>query len=192
MSQPLFGNADNNIVVAINNCHSPFMDNAILVITDFWFFVGVVCCIIAYSIWKDKFSKTILFCALLIVAVGCTDYLCASIIRPAVQQLRPTNPDNPVSAMLHIVHGYIGGKYGFPSCHAANSFAIAVFTSLWFRKDWITAILIAWSLLECYSRLYLGIHYLSDIAFGGAIGSLIAYIIYRLLTYIIHRLSIYH
>lgn len=192
MSQLLFGNADNNVVVAINNCHSPFMDSAILVITDFWFFVGVVCCIIAYSIRKDKFPKTIHFCALLIVAVGCTDYLCASIIRPAVQQLRPTNPDNPVSAMLHIVHGYIGGKYGFPSCHAANSFAIAVFTSLWFRKDWITAILIAWSLLECYSRLYLGIHYLSDIAFGGAIGSLIAYIIYRLLTYIIHRLSIYH
>lgn len=136
MSQPLFGNADNNIVVAINNCHSPFMDNAILVITDFWFFVGVVCCIIAYSIWKDKFPKTILFCALLIVAVGCTDYLCASIIRPAVQQLRPTNPDNPVSAMLHIVHGYIGGKYGFPSCHAANSFAIAVFSVLWFRRKW--------------------------------------------------------
>ena len=178
MSQPLFGNADNNIVVAINNCHSPFMDNAILVITDFWFFVGVVCCIIAYSIWKDKYPKTILFCALLIVAVGCTDYLCASIIRPAVQQLRPTNPDNPIHAMLHIVNGHIGGKYGFPSCHAANSFAIAVFASLWFRKDWITAILIAWSLLECYSRLYLGIHYLSDIAFGGAIGSLIAYIIY--------------
>lgn len=192
MSQPLFGNADNNIVVAINNCHSPFMDNAILVITDFWFFVGVVCCIIAYSIWKDKYPKTILFCALLIVAVGCTDYLCASIIRPAVQQLRPTNPDNPVHAMLHIVNGHIGGKYGFPSCHAANSFAIAVFTTLWFRKDWITAILIAWSLLECYSRLYLGVHYLSDIAFGGAIGSLIAYIIYRLLTYIIHRLSICH
>lgn len=192
MSQPLFGNADNNVVVAINNCHSPFMDSAILVITDFWFFVGVVCCIIAYSIRKDKFPKTILFCAFLIVAVGCTDYLCAGIIRPAVQQLRPTNPDNPVHAMLHIVNGHIGGKYGFPSCHAANSFAIAVFTSLWFRKDWITAILIAWSLLECYSRLYLGVHYLSDIAFGGAIGSLIAYIIYRLLTYIIHRLSICH
>lgn len=192
MSQPLFGNADNNVVVAINNCHSPFMDSAILVITDFWFFVGVVCCIIAYSIRKDKFPKTILFCALLIVAVGCTDYLCAGIIRPAVQQLRPTNPDNPVHAMLHIVNGHIGGKYGFPSCHAANSFAIAVFTCLWFRKDWITAILIAWSLLECYSRLYLGVHYLSDIAFGGAIGSLIAYIIYRLLTYIIHHLSICH
>lgn len=180
MSQPLFGNADNNIVVAINNCHSPFMDSAILVITDLWFFVGVVCCIIAYSIWKDKFPKTILFCALLIVAVGCTDYLCASIIRPAVQQLRPTNPDNPVCAMLHIVHGYIGGKYGFPSCHAANSFAIAVFTTLWFRRKWLAVLLIGWALLECYTRLYLGVHYPSDIVFGMAIGSLIAYIVYSL------------
>ena len=178
MFQPLFGNADNNIVVAINNCHSPFMDDAILVITDFWFFVGVVCCIIAYSIRKDKFQKTIIFCALMILAVGCTDYLCAGIIRPAVQQLRPTNPDNPVSAMLHIVRGYTGGKYGLPSCHAANSFAIAVFTTLWFRTKWIAAILIGWALLECYSRLYLGVHYPSDIVFGMAIGSLIACIIY--------------
>lgn len=188
MSQPLFGNVDNNIVVVINNCHSPFMDNTILVITDFWFFVGVVCCIISYSIRKDKFPKTILFCALLIVAVGCTDYLCASIIRPAVQQLRPTNPDNPVSAMLHIVHGYIGGKYGFPSCHAANSFAIAVFTTLWFRRKWIAAILICWALLECYTRLYLGVHYPSDIVFGMAIGSLIAYIVYSLSKRIYHEI----
>lgn len=178
MFQPLFGNADNNIVVAINNCHSPFMDDAILVITDFWFFVGVVCCIIAYSIRKDKFQKTIIFCALMILAVGCTDYLCAGIIRPAVQQLRPTNPDNPVSAMLHIVRGYTGGKYGLPSCHAANSFAIAVFTTLWFRTKWIAAILIGCALLECYTRLYLGVHYPSDIVFGMAIGSLIACIIY--------------
>lgn len=117
---------------------------------------------------------------MLIVAVGCTDYLCASIIRPAVQQLRPTNPDNPVSAMLHIVRGYIGGKYGFPSCHAANSFAIAVFSTLWFQRKWMAVVLVAWALLECYTRLYLGVHYPSDIVFGMAIGSLIAYIVYIL------------
>ena len=106
--------------------------------------------------------------------------LCASIIRPAVQQLRPTNPDNPVSALLHIVHGYKGGKYGFPSCHAANSFAIAVFSTLWFQRKWMAVVLVAWALLECYTRLYLGVHYPSDIVFGMAIGSLIAYIVYIL------------
>ncbi len=187
MSQPLFGNADNNIVVAINNCQCPCIDNVILVITDFWFFVGVVCCIIAYSLRKENFPKTILFCALLIVAAGCTDYLCAGIIRPAVQQLRPTNPDNPVSAMLHIVHGYIGGKYGFPSCHAANSFAIAVFSALWFRRKWMAVVLAVWALLECYTRLYLGVHYPSDIVFGMAVGSLIAYIVYSLSKKIYHE-----
>lgn len=188
MSQPLFGNADNSIVVALNNCHSPFMDCAILTITDFWFFVGVVCCIIAFSVWKDKYPKTILFCALLIVAVGCTDFLCASIIRPAVQQLRPSNPDNPVNTLLHIVNGYRGGIYGFPSCHAANSFAIAVFTALWFRKKWLASTLVGWAILECYTRLYLGVHYPSDIVFGGAIGSLIAYSIYRPSKRIYHEI----
>lgn len=180
MFQPIFGNADNSIVVAINDCHSQFLDNVIFIITDFWFFVGVVCCIFAYSFCRYKYQKAILFCALLLVTVGCADYLCASIIRPLVQQLRPTNPDNPIHTMLHLVNGYTGGKYGFPSCHAANSFAIAVFASLWFRKKWIALILIGWALLECYTRLYLGVHYPSDIVFGIAIGSMIAYIIYRL------------
>lgn len=156
------------------------MDDAVLIVTNFWFFIGVVCCIIVYSLWKEKYPKTIFLCVLLIVAVGCSDFLCASIIRPAVQQLRPTNPDNPVSTMLHIVNGYTGGRYGFPSCHAANAFAIAVLTALWFRKKWIAAVLIGWALLECYTRLYLGVHYPSDIVAGMAVGSLIAGIVFRL------------
>lgn len=180
MPQPLFGTADNNIVVAVNNCHSQFMDDCVLTITNFWFFVAVVICIYAYSFYKERYPRALLFCALLIVTVGCSDFLCASIIRPAVQQLRPTNPGNPIHAMLHIVHGYTGGKYGFPYCHAANSFAIAVFSALWFRRKWMAIVLIAWALLECYTRLYLGVHYPSDIVFGMAIGSLMACIIYIL------------
>ena len=94
----------------------------------------------------------------------------------------------PSCAMLHIVRGYIGWKYGFPSCHAANSFAIAVFTTLWFRRKWLAALLIGWALLECYTRLYLGVHYPSDIVFGMAIGSLIAYIVYNLSKRIYHEI----
>lgn len=187
MFTPLFGNADSCIVVAINSCHSPFMDNAILITTDFWFFVGVVCCIFTYSFRQSKYQKALFFCALLIATVGCTDYLCAGIIRPVVQQLRPTNPDNPLHTILHIVNGYVGGKYGFPSCHAANSFAITVFTSLWFRRKWIATILIGWALLECYTRLYLGVHYPSDIVFGIAIGSLTAYFSYFISKKIRHK-----
>ena len=57
MSQPLFGNADNSIVVALNNCHSPFLDCVILTITDFWFFVGVVCCIMPFQSGRTNTRK---------------------------------------------------------------------------------------------------------------------------------------
>lgn len=180
MSQPLFGDADNSIVVAINSCHNQFMDSAMLEITDFWFFFGVVCCMFVCSCRLDRYPKALLYCALLLVAVGCSDWLCASVIRPALRQLRPANPDNPVHVMLHIVRGYVGGRYGLPSCHAANSFAIAVFSSLWFRRKWIAVLLTAWALLECYTRLYLGVHYPSDIVCGIAMGSIVAYSVYRL------------
>lgn len=178
MFQPLFGSADNSIVVAVNNCHSQFMDHAILIVTDFWFFVAVVCGLFAFSFYYDRYPKALLFCVLLIVAIGCTDYLCASIIRPAIRQLRPSDLANPVHTLLHIVHGYTGGQYGFPSCHAANSFAIAVFASLWFRRRWLTVTLVVWALAECYTRLYLGVHYPSDIFCGIVIGSAVAYFIY--------------
>lgn len=192
MSQPLFGGADDSIVVAVNSCHTQFMDNAVLAITDIWFFVGIVCCIFAYAFYRQKPQMALLFCGLLIVAVGCSDFLCASIIRPAVQQLRPTNPDNPISAMLHIVGGHRGGRYGFPSCHAANSFAIAIFSSLWFRKRWLAEVLMGWASLECYTRLYMGVHYPSDVVFGAAIGSLTAYLIYLLSKEIQRKVSNQH
>lgn len=180
MCGPLFGSVDNDIVVAINNCHSPFLDIFNLVVTDFWFFFTVVACVCIYAFYSEKNWKAFLFCAGLIVAVGCSDFICASVIRPLVRQWRPTNPDNPVHALLHIVNGHTGGKYGFPSCHAANSFAIAVFSSLWLRKKWLAAVLVAWALLECYSRLYLGVHYPSDIIGGIAVGSLMSCCVYAL------------
>lgn len=180
MFKPLFGDIDTDIVVAVNNCHSVFMDKAILTITDFWFFVLVICAIFAYSFYKETTPKALLFCVLLLVAVGCADFLSAGIIRPALQQLRPSNPDNPVHSLLHIVRGYTGGTYGFPSCHAANSSAIAVFTFLWYRVKKIAFLLIVWAMLECYTRMYLGVHYPSDILGGLAIGSLTAFCIYLL------------
>lgn len=180
MFHPLFGNIDNRIVVAINSCHCPFMDNVILITTDFWFFAAVICFLFAYSFHAGNYRRALLFCTLLIAATGYTDFLCAGVIRPLVQQLRPTNPENPVHVMLHIVHGYTGGKYGFPSCHAANSFAIAIFSSLWFRKKWLAFLLILWALSECYTRLYLGVHYPSDIIFGIMAGSIMAWAVYRL------------
>ena len=100
------------------------------------------------------------------------DNLC----RPNVQQYHPpgsgtpANPENPIVDLVHIVNGYRGGSYGFPSCHAANSFGLAMYVVFLFRKRWLSVFIITWAVLNCYTRIYLGVHYPGDLIVGGIIG----------------------
>ena len=87
---------------------------------------------------------------------------------------------NPISDMVHIVNGHRGGRYGFPSCHAANTFGLAFFVWFLFRKRWLTVFMMGWALLTCYSRVYLGVHYPGDLIAGTLVGLIAAYIVYRL------------
>lgn len=83
----------------------------------------------------------------------------------------PSNPANPLSEMVHIVGGYRGGSYGFPSCHAANSFALASFLTLLFANRKLSLFIFAWAVLNSYSRVYLGVHYPGDLLVGAIIGT---------------------
>ena len=88
----------------------------------------------------------------------------------AVERLRPSNPANPISDLVHIVNNYRGGRYGFPSCHASNSFGLAFFLVFLFRKRWLSLFILLWATLNCYTRIYLGVHYPGDLIVGAIIG----------------------
>ena len=64
----------------------------------------------------------------------------------------------------------IGGRYGFVSSHAANSFAVALFTSLLFRRRLYTWTIFLWATANVYTRIYLGVHYPLDILGGAIVG----------------------
>ena len=113
-------------------------------------------------------------------AIAIADQIGASMIRPAVERYRPSNLNNPIHTLVHIVDGYRGGRYGFPSCHAANSFALATFLSLLFTKRRFTIFIFIWAITTAYSRLYLGVHYPGDLLVGALLGSASGWLTYSI------------
>jgi len=91
--------------------------------------------------------------------------------------------------LLHLADG-CGGKFGFVSSHAANTMGLAVLVSLILKNRAITVSMLAFALVNGYSRIYLGKHFVFDVIGGFLLGALIAYGVYRGLHYVIKRFHI--
>lgn len=171
---------DTDIFLFINRMHSTFFDYFMSAYSGKWVWIPMYAAI-WYVMLRNFHWKVTLLCMIgLALTITFADQVCATLIRPYVERLRPSNLGNPISEMVHIVDGRRGGRFGFPSCHAANTFGLAFFIFFLFRKQWLTVFMMAWALLTCYSRVYLGVHYSGDLLVGTLVGLTGAYIIYRL------------
>ena len=72
------------------------------------------------------------------------------------------------------------GPYSFPSGHTSSAFALATSLSLCYQKWYVIAPAYVWAITVAYSRMYLGVHYPSDVLIGAIIGSGSALLCYHL------------
>lgn len=152
------------------------------------------------------FLLVLLGVACIALAAGLSDYVTSGILKKMICRPRPTH--SGLAKYLHLVHGYTGGQYGFPSSHAANTFAVATcfmrvmrclrnrpheavvrrIQDVWAVRALFTAmtvLLVIYVGLNCYSRMYLGVHYPLDILCGGAIGMLFGWLFGLLYDYVV-------
>ena len=177
-------------LLIVNGAHSPFFDSVMWCISGRWIWVPFYA-VLAYLLFRRMSWKRASICLVTIgLIILAADQTCATLIRPEIGRLRPANLNNPLSSFVHVVNGYRGGRYGFPSCHAANTFALAVFMSLVIRHKWFTVMMFSWAFIVSYSRMYLGVHYFGDLFCGATIGSLFAVLFYYLQNYLFKRLNI--
>ena len=108
-----------------------------------------------------------------------TDRIASGFFKNYFERLRPSY--NPLlENTIHLINGKKGGMFGFISSHAANTFGLATFTALLFRNKIFTTSIFVWAILNCYSRIYMGVHYPADILGGMILGLTIGYGIYFL------------
>lgn len=161
---------DADVLLFINGLHNEYFDNFMFAFSGKWVWVPLYVSL-AYLIFRNLNWKVALGCVVaLALTIVFADQVGASVIRPEVCRLRPSNLENPLSEWIHIVNGYRGGRYGFPSCHAANTFGLAFFVCFLFRNQVLTYFIMLWALLTCYSRAYLGVHYPGDLLAGALLG----------------------
>lgn len=166
--------ADSTVFLTVNSLHNNYFDSVM------WFISGKMIWIPMYAsllfvLLKNYPYKVVLK---ILLAMGIifffTDCFTSQVIRPWVCRLRPSNLDNPISHMVHIVDGYRGGRCGFPSNHASNTWGLVFFMAYLLRNVWLTCFLSLWGLVVCYSRMYLGVHYLGDLLMGILLAFIIA------------------
>ena len=177
---------DTEILLAINGWHAPWADTLMWIISAKATWIPLYVLLIGLLIWRYrqpvptavKWLQRVPACVVMIVvialAVGAADFIASGILKEWVARPRPTRVPE-LEGVLHLVNGYKSGRYGFVSSHAANTMACGLLFSLIWRKKITTCGLMLWVAANCYSRMYLGVHYPLDILGGLIVGALVAW-----------------
>lgn len=176
---------DQDLFLFLNGLHHPWLDPVMIFFsgkfTQIPIYLVLLYLLIKYEGWESL--RILLFVAILIAI---SDQLSVKAFKDVFERLRPCNEPG-LQPYIHLVGGKCGGRFGFVSSHAANSFALAGFMGLLFRQQLpkLFIWLLLWAFVVSYSRIYLGVHYPGDIIGGGLLGVTVGWSIYQL--YVLFR-----
>lgn len=180
---------DRQLLLALNGSESLYLDTLVRTLTAAVTWIPLYVSLFFLVLKNnDSFMKILLVvgsAALCVVLAGTID---DTIVKPLVARWRPTH-DPQIGAVVDVVDGYRGGRYGFFSAHACNTFSIAVFFCLLVRSRLLSFSLVMWSFVNCWTRLYLGVHFPGDILVGLLWGGIVGTCVYLLFRHFSRRLS---
>lgn len=180
---------DKQLLLMVNGSDSLFVDGLAKTLTTAATWIPLYVALF-YLVLKnnDSVQKILLIVAcagLCVLLAGTIDDM---IVKPAVSRWRPTH-DPDIGMSVDVVNGYRGGNYGFFSAHASNTFSLAVFFSLLVRSRVLGATLVIWSFVNCWTRLYLGVHFPLDILAGLLWGATVGTLVYLFYLHIMRRFA---
>ena len=174
--------ADKTLLMVFNGSHCPFVDRLAVTLTCGYMWIPLYIALLLFVINNHKTVAQIsLVIGMALLAIVLSEGMADLIVKPLVARLRPIH-DTLMQDSVQVVNNYRAEGYSFFSAHASNTMAVAVFFSLLVKDRLFACTLIVWALVNCWTRLYLGVHYPSDIIVGvvwGSVSGLFAYTIYN-------------
>ena len=171
---------DRTLTLFLNGSQSLYIDGLAWTATQTLTWVPLAIVLFYVILRNNTLSGTLRIVCSIALCIFLADQMASSVFKPLVERWRPTHNPEFMYA-VDIVRGYRGGNYGFFSSHASNTMAVATFVALLVRNRTLTYWLYSWVLLNCWSRVYLGVHYVGDLTVGILWGAIVGWGIYRLI-----------
>ena len=172
---------DRALLLAINGFHHPIADFFMWHASRKWHWLPVYLILLYFAVKKYKFQlwKIALGVAVLIAL---TDQISVKLFKEVIERYRPCH-NLELKEVIHLLRNKCGGKYGFISSHASNYFGICSFLGMMLNKKGSLKafyLMLFWAAFISYSRIYMGVHYPSDILAGAALGLILGLSMYRM------------
>ncbi len=172
----LLNSWDRELFLFINSFHNGFWDFIMYWLSErnTWIPLYIFLTYLIIRYYKKQAYLIIIFAILCAVVTETSSY---HLFKLVFQRLRPCH-DPSLDGLVYILNGKCGGDYGFVSAHAANTFGLAVYTTIFLGKKikYLTPLMFIWTISISYSRIYLGVHYPGDVICGAILGAVCGYI----------------
>ena len=174
---------DSKLLIFLNNLGVPRFDNFWVSLSkieaNILMYLFLICLFFYIQKSRLKFANILYLITVIAIMITITDQG-ANLFKDSFQRLRPCY-DETLKDSIRLVKDNCGGKYGFFSAHASNSFSLAIFFGLLFRNRirYVILITLVYASFISYSRIYLGVHFPIDIIFGILFGLFIGFSIYK-------------
>ena len=169
---------DTWLFLLLNSLHLEALDPIMVIISGKFTWIPLYVILLLLVIKKHQIKSMLIVVPFIVLLITSSDQISVHLFKNLFERLRPChNPD--LDDFIHLL-GNCGGKYGFLSSHASNTFALATFLILLMKQRAYLYALIFWAGLVSYSRIYLGVHYPADILAGACLGILIGMLFWNL------------